>query len=229
MALGGVAGAVAAGVKAGLREARDIGALSPDVISRAFSPVMTRFADGLQQTADRLARFSPDITGARAQATVAQIIGDMRRAERIGPELGEFIQARSEFQQAAQDTLTEIIKPLIPLATAFFEAVTPIIKWVGDTAVPALLEGVNAMIGLLNDIIGEINAILNFFGSKFEVEDIKKIEYNTRKQPAEYKDAIQDFLKIKPLRASLLRERRRLKALRRALGRGPQVGLFPLE
>jgi hypothetical protein len=173
------------------------------------------FVAGLEGSASRLAPYSGDISQAKAEAGVRQVQGDIGRAQRLGPALADFTTAKSEFEQTAQDTLAKIIEPFIPIATGFFQFVTPIIKEIGD-GVKFVIDLINNIIGGINGIITELNKI-SFLGYQLAIPALNKIVRNT--DPEKPKDiGIIEFLKIKPLRQSLEFERDRLIRMRDEIG-----------
>lgn len=88
------------------------------------------FIAGLDNLAERLAPFSPALAMAEGQASGAQTVGDMRRAQRIGDELASFVQVRSQLEQAGEDLMVEVLKPLIPIATDLLENVLNLVQLV---------------------------------------------------------------------------------------------------
>lgn len=115
------------------------------------SQFVRQFAQGLDQTAQKLSAYNAQLSAASAQAQLAEMQGNFRRAELLGPELSEFVKARSGLEQTGQDALAQILKPLIPVATEFFrwleEAIVTNAKNI-DTGLEGILAALRAMVEL---------------------------------------------------------------------------------
>jgi len=118
------------------------------------------FIQGLDQTAMKLAPFSGALSTAQAMAQVRQIEGDIRRAQLLGPGLAKFVDQRSKFEQAGQDLLAEMLRPLIPLATAFMENVTEGLEWMTDE----LADSIDIIVASLMQTVQGIENMEKFFG-----------------------------------------------------------------
>lgn len=128
---------------------------------------LKRFADGLSQTAERLAPYSGALASAEAMKDARQIVGDVRRASLLGGDLAQFVEARSQLEDKGQDLLAKLIKPLIPLVTnmlkglqRMLDILDALLNTVGDAA-NAIPEGARAAITFVSPITG---AILKYLG-----------------------------------------------------------------
>jgi hypothetical protein len=95
----------------------------------------------LDGMAERFRRFSPDVALAEAQANVAQTLGDLRRAQEAGPQLAEYVRARTEIQQRWEDTKVRIMMRLVGLAETMMSSLNTVSPFIEATALGA--EGAN--------------------------------------------------------------------------------------
>lgn len=136
--------------------------------------------------ADQLAGYSGVLSAAQANAEVSQVLNDIRRAEIMGNDLAEFVNAKSELSQNWQDLMMTMLKPFIPLVTEVMQELSAFIK-----AFPEFGQKVNEKakegwgfafapaIGILGLILG--NTV--------------KIEKNTKKEDKPEED-LGDFSKL---------------------------------
>jgi hypothetical protein len=75
----------------------------------AASLVMDRVSDHLHGEAEKAAQFSPIVANATAQSEIRDMLNEMRRAQRIGPELAQAENARSRFNSAMSEFETETL------------------------------------------------------------------------------------------------------------------------
>ncbi len=108
----------------------------------------------LNQLVEKYGQYSPEIATAQATADVRSIIGDMRRAQESGPQLAQFIEAQSKFEQKYEDAKLALLTSLMPIATGIFD----ILKM----AMP-ILQVIIAPVELVAKIIGMIFNILKWF------------------------------------------------------------------
>jgi hypothetical protein len=116
--------------------------------------------DGLESLGKRLGEYSGQLAQANAEAELAQIMGDMRRAQYAGNELAKLSAESSRLSQVAQDALLKLVKPLIePLA----ELIAMLSGWLealgfglNDTPTDAIAEAqAQARIAFQGNIPGE--------------------------------------------------------------------------
>lgn len=106
-----------------------------------FHRQLAGFGDALDQTAKRLAPFSAPLAQAQGIAEMRQVMGELRRARMLGDELSKWVEARSKLEQATQDAMAKLLKPLIPAATRIMERVVELLEMIagkteeGDTSV----------------------------------------------------------------------------------------------
>lgn len=92
------------------------------VIGEATTQV-GRFMDAVNQRANQLAEFSPQIAQAQALAEVQQTMGELRRAQEAGPELARYIQMQGDLQHKFEDIKIKVLIKILPIVTAIGTAV----------------------------------------------------------------------------------------------------------
>lgn len=78
---------------------------------------LSAMSDSIKQEAQRLEGYSASVANANAQAEVAAMNADMRRAQKVGPELADATRASSQWDTALADLKTDLIEKLLPMAT----------------------------------------------------------------------------------------------------------------
>jgi molecular chaperone GrpE (heat shock protein) len=73
------------------------------------------------RTAERYGEYNPQIAQQLAMAEIREVMGDMRRAQRSGPELARFIQAQSKMQQQFEEIKMRIWMKILPILTAIMQ------------------------------------------------------------------------------------------------------------
>lgn len=92
-----------------------VGGLFADLARQTLS-----VRDALGQTAENLSGFSGVLAGATALAGVERTIGDIRRAQRVGPDLARFARARVAQEEVERDFLAENIPDEVNRQNAAF-------------------------------------------------------------------------------------------------------------
>lgn len=136
-----------------------------------------KFARALDETAEKLKMFSGPLARESALADVAQVRGDIRRAQLLGPELAEFVRVRSRLEQTGQDVLAKILKPLIPRITRLLERIAD-----GVEALDGVGDGVASAVDGVSEVASgfvRVHELLN--GILFKSASIEK---NTKKEEA---------------------------------------------
>lgn len=126
-----------------------------------FTMALTGAIDGINDTADRFSRFSPDLAVTDANIRVERILRDIENAQRLGPQLAGFRQRQEEVRQRAEDLLLDILPQLIPLAERGLDY--------AETMV-AMMESVNDRVGAATEFLDRFNVNLfgtNYSGSQF--------------------------------------------------------------
>lgn len=71
--------------------------------------------------AEKYAEYNPQIAQQLAMAEIRQVMGDMRRAQRAGPELARFIEEQSRMQQQFEEIKMKIWMKILPVITAILQ------------------------------------------------------------------------------------------------------------
>ncbi len=82
----------------------------------------------LDQTADRFTGFNAELTQAQAMADLREVLGDIRRAQDIGPDLARFVRARSDTQQQLEDTKIALLKEVVPVVVTGLKLIQYAVK-----------------------------------------------------------------------------------------------------
>jgi len=101
---------------------------------------------------------------AQAQAQVIATLGDLRRAQEAGPQLAEYIRARTELQQKWEDMKVRLLQRIVPMLNSgmgILEKLIPLVEAIvasiammaGDTDV--LKNGVENILKRLREEKGE--------------------------------------------------------------------------
>ena len=153
---GGVGDAVAAIAAPSQSAAATIGQLgeaaagvSPVLgeMTKALSVVMTAF----DKAAEHYGQYSPQIAQAQAMAEVRQTMGDLRRAQEIGPDMARYVQSQSEMQQKFEDIKIKLLMQIVPVVTGILEtveAVMPSGQGI-ENAIKMLMTPLTAIPGVL--------------------------------------------------------------------------------
>lgn len=119
-----------------------------------------KMMDALSATATRYGEYNPNIGVAQAVAEINHTMGDMRRAQTVGPELARYVQAQGDLQQKFEDIKIKVLMKILPLVTnivAILEKVMPDGEGIAATiqalALPltALSAAANTLVGIQSD------------------------------------------------------------------------------
>lgn len=115
---------------------------------KALSEVMQE----LNRTADRYGEFNPQIAQAQAIAEVRQVMGDLRRAQQIGPEMAKFVMAQSDLQQKFEDIKIRLLNKIIPIVTRILE-ILEVVVTIGEPIVSTLAAPLVAMAEVMAQLL----------------------------------------------------------------------------
>jgi hypothetical protein len=146
------------------------------------------FADAASGMADRLAKYSPDIAAAKAQADMRGILRDMERAQKLGPELAKFVDMKARADQSWEDVKSAFMIKLMPTLIKIMETLGAILEGLGalERAVEVANEETGGALGSLFDFLIPSAGV----GLRL-LKKTEEIEANTRKKNAE---TVSDFL-----------------------------------
>jgi hypothetical protein len=83
------------------------------------------------EQAHQYEQFSAPLAQATALADVRQTLGDVRRAQEVGPSLARFVEAQSKLEQTVQDVGADIVRELGPTMVAILENTKELITTFG--------------------------------------------------------------------------------------------------
>lgn len=106
----------------------------------SFADLMTAI-DG---TVNRYAEFSPNVAQAQAMAEIRQTMGDMRRAQTIGPELANYVRMQGELQQKFEDIKIKVLLKILPIVIFIGNLVEQAVN-TGSAIAPAVLALVSPL------------------------------------------------------------------------------------
>lgn len=121
-----------------------------------FTMALTGAIDGINDTADRFSRFSPDLAVTDATIQAQRILRDIENAQRLGPQLAGFRQRQEEVRQRAEDLLLEILPRLIPIAERGLDYAETIV---------AIIERVEDKFAAIQEFLDQFN--INLFGTNY--------------------------------------------------------------
>lgn len=114
-----------------------------------------KLVGAINEVAERYGEFSPEIASAQAMAEIAQTMGDMRRAQEVGPELAKFIVAQSEMQQKFEDLKIKLLMQIVPAVTRILEIMDMGIEVQGiETAIQNLTTPLAALASVGAEMAG---------------------------------------------------------------------------
>jgi len=107
--------------------------------------VLGNFTQAIDQIADRYSAYSPEISVAQALADVSQTLGDLRRAQEIGPEMAQFINEESKLRQQFENEKIKILRAILPFATDAMRLLNDLMPFLdmGFKPILALLDAIH--------------------------------------------------------------------------------------
>jgi hypothetical protein len=137
------------------------------------------FIDAVSGYADKLSPYSPQIAMAQAQAEVTQVLRDMERAQKLGPDLAKFIEAKSRLDQSWEDAKVAFMQKVVPSLTKIVEFLAFMLDGqdemnkLGERMTKEQRDRANEQIRQINALMGPLAKMLGM--------TLKEIEENTRK------------------------------------------------
>lgn len=114
---------------------------------RALAGVM----QNLDRTAQRYGEYSPVIAQAQAVAEVRQVMGDLRRSQKIGNEMASYVIAQSDMQQKFEDIKIRLLTRIVPVVTKILEVLEGMMA--GGEQVASVIA---APLTLISDILSQL-------------------------------------------------------------------------
>ncbi len=151
---------------------------------------------------DRYAKYNPEIAVAKAEADVAQIMNDMRRAQQAGPSLIQYIQQRQDMQQKVEDMKIRIMQTVMPAVLHIMELIEKLMP-LAETLVEIVTPIVDILVRII-ELVAGIFASTKEKGKEESVIDINAIVKNAYVEPGsekekelrKRKDASGEFFKV---------------------------------
>jgi hypothetical protein len=125
---------------------------------------LSTFMQAVDATAKRYGQYSPEISYAQAIAEVTQTLGDLRRAQELGPEMANYIRAQSELQQTMEDIKANLLVKLLPVVTKILQVVE------------GLMDGGGGIIEVIGELVAPLSAISGTAAEMLGVERDKRIK-----------------------------------------------------
>lgn len=122
---GGAAGGAAGGAVAALASnPYTIAVAAVAAVAVGGAAIVSEYDRIMGAEVDRLKGYSPEVGQAAAMSDLRSELADIRRAERIGPDLARY----ETFRSRAQDRLADLQTEILSVMLRFFEAVEPLLE-----------------------------------------------------------------------------------------------------
>lgn len=99
----------------------------------AFAVGLGKAAEGVGQlmgvineTVDKYGEYNPQVAMAQAQVEINQTMGDMRRAQELGPDLAKFVVAQGELQQRFEEIKVKLLMQVVPAINNILEVLNKV-------------------------------------------------------------------------------------------------------
>ena len=129
--------------------------------------------DSAEGTANRLAQYNPQLAMAQAQVEVRRILNDIQRAQRLGPQLADFLQRRQEQRERLEEIMVRLADKLLPVVTDIMEAITTLV-----TQIEPLFNQVAELARASQDVRNNWQRFIPHIGGLLTTT--QRIEHNTR-------------------------------------------------
>lgn len=98
----------------------------------AMTSVVVAVDSALTDMAKTAKRYSPNVAVATSLANVANTLANLEQAQKIGPQLAGYVEARSEFSVTLKQIETLLAQDILPLATDMVRGVTGLLSFFKD-------------------------------------------------------------------------------------------------
>lgn len=229
------AAAGAPGGPPGMAIGAAIGAIAGQVGAEYLTQALQSLIDtvklldnSMMQMAKDAAEYSPDVALAESVAEIEDMFAQIRRADELGPELSQFVEARSELTVDIQNLITDIAPIFIEFMTVVLKsldviitlirAFVDIIKQIWDSApMRALRAGAETGRSALESGIMEWIAPVTAYAVKLWFSLYRREKEKEDDYGKEMQQAVKDFLNPKKLED-------KLKSLPGTKGKNPRKG-----
>lgn len=126
---------------------------------------LAQFMGALDGLANRYAQYSPQIGMAQGMAEMRTTMGEVQRANRIGPAMSEYIGARTDLQEQFENIKIRLLQALLPIATQALGKIGAAVEYL-EKILDAALESLEALASLpgipggIKDAVKELIAAL---------------------------------------------------------------------
>ncbi|MEX2176191.1 MAG: hypothetical protein WD872_17650 [Pirellulaceae bacterium] len=164
----------ASGAAAGSSMAALSAAAGPAAIAIAATTIavvgmgvaVKKLSDFLKGEADRLSAYSGPLSAATARSDIRSELSDIRRAERIGPQLARFENQRARGEEALHNVMTAVLVEVLKIADQAGPAIDAMIAVANKAAEYGPIIGDAVKMAMLNSIhpsLGQIVMTLGWF------------------------------------------------------------------
>lgn len=187
----GTAAAPGPGTVAGAAIGALAGISAGQLLGEAFSELVETVQavdKALMQMSKDAAQYNAQVAQAQATAELRDMVSQMQRAERLGPQLAEFTDVRSQLAVDFQDAITEVAGPI----TEIFTGILEIGRDIMDIIIP-LAEASNSFYEWIKDALGQLPDAVKAFIAWFGVDKRDRDEKRA-KETEDVLKQIDDFL-----------------------------------
>lgn len=119
-------------------------------MTSSFSTLMK----GIDGTAQRYGQYSPEMSQATAIADMRKTLADFKRAQDIGTQMAEYIEANSDLQQKIEDKKVKFLAEILPVATRMLEFIEKMIPQGDDLGrtVQLIAAGIEPLLAMMESI-----------------------------------------------------------------------------
>lgn len=124
-----------------------------EVIGHSISAI-AMFMQAFDGMVERYSGYNPALAQTYAEASIVNVLGDIRRAQEAGPALMQYIEARTELQQRFEDVKIQLLNAMAPALNAAMKAIQaglPLIE-----VMSKLLEAVVKFFGIVAEDTSDI-------------------------------------------------------------------------
>ena len=156
-ARGAVGGALASGAGAiGLTAGVALAGLAAAAVTATAAIVAFRKAvKFITPEAERAAQFNPQVAAAVAEGRVREFQGDIRRANRFGPEFASFIRERDELREDLREIKNIISGTMAPAVTLILDLLNNITDWIAQGLEENVQPAINSLMNALGLLLQE--------------------------------------------------------------------------
>ena len=141
---------------------------------------------------DKMQRYSGPVAVAKAEEEVRKINLELYRSEQLGPQMAQFIRARTSGEEAFEKLKISLQREFLPLLTTLTTAVTSVVEAIGP-AIKSIakmgMDTVRKILGALPLIGPAMEAFIDWVN-----EQKRKSDEEARKEASKFKEEIDKFL-----------------------------------